>query len=211
MQHTKIQELKDKLMELAAIVQEMLKLALIQDNEHDSFNRVQQLEESVNNLENEIDRLAIGLIALYQPEAGDLRRILMMYRINVDMERLGDQAYNIAESARKIDAYQITEPQIFRMQEATVLMLDCAIKAFLEEDVEAAEGVCLNDTVVDDLNREIYHLVLKHIQEEPQNTAQFLHLLRIAKNLERCADLATNIAENTIYLVRGKVIRHQPE
>ncbi|MCD8480192.1 MAG: hypothetical protein LRZ88_08170 [Candidatus Cloacimonetes bacterium] len=65
--------------------------------------------------------------------------------------------------------------------------------------------------MVDDLNRDVYHLVLEHIQRDPQNTAQFLHLLRIAKNLERCADLATNIAENTIYLVHGKVIRHQPE
>lgn len=198
-------------MEEAKLVQQMLNLALIQDNSEPGFEKVQSLEEQVNTLENEIDRLAISLIALHQPEAGDLRRILMMYRINVDLERLGDQAYNIAESARNIAAYQITEPHIFQMQEATVNMLECSIKAFVDEDVEAAAGVCLNDTVVDDLNRDVYHLVLEHIQRDPQNTAQFLHLLRIAKNLERCADLATNIAENTIYLVHGKVIRHQPE
>ncbi|MCB5267313.1 MAG: phosphate signaling complex protein PhoU [Candidatus Cloacimonetes bacterium] len=211
MQVNKLQTLKDKLMESAGLVQQMLKLAIIAETPRDNFEQVRVMEDQVNSLENEIDAMAINLIALYQPEAGSLRRIVMMYRINVDLERLGDQAFNIAESAQKVPGYQITEPQIFRMQEATTQMLDDAINAFLNEDVSAAEGVCANDHIVDDLNREIYHLVIAHIQEDPQNTSRYLHLLRIAKNLERCADLATNIAENTVYLVRGRIIRHQPE
>ena len=209
MQIAKLQELKEKLMHSATLVQQMLSLAAIDSPQKDSFAKVQQLEEMVNALENEIDELATRLIALYQPEASDLRRILMMYRINVDLERLADQAYNIAESACRIQDYRITESKIFQMQEATSQMLKAALQAFMDEDVEACEAVYMNDNLVDEMNKDIYHLVVDHIQRQPQDAHSYLHLLRIAKNLERCADLATNIAENTIYLVRGKVIRHQ--
>lgn len=208
MQSERIEELKTRLLEEAEMVQNMLNIALVTQDPESGFRRVSALEDRVNALEKEIDELAIRLIALYQPEAGDLRRILMMYRINIDLERLGDQAFNIAQSARKIPSYQMQEQQINSMQEATVQMLRTALKAFMDEDALAAESVCLNDRIVDDLNREIYHLVRASIMQEPANTGSYLHLLRIAKNLERCADLATNIAENTIYLVRGEDVRH---
>ena len=208
MQSDRIEELKNKLLDEAEMVQNMLNIALVTQDPEGSFRKVSDLEDKVNALEKEIDEMAIRLIALYQPEAGDLRRILMMYRINVDLERLGDQAFNIAQSARKIPSHQMQEQQINTMQEASVQMLQTALKAFMDEDEDAAESVCLNDWIVDDLNREIYHLVRASIMQEPANTGSYLHLLRIAKNLERCADLATNIAENTIYLVRGEDIRH---
>lgn len=210
MQATRIQELKAKLMESAALVQQMVSLSLshLAPGGINSFDEVMALENRVNYLEMSIDALSIKLIALFQPEAKDLRRILMMYRINSDLERLGDQAVNIAESACKLSATDIEEQDIWLMQEATLEMLSQCIKAFLTEDTEAAKAVCANDNIVDDLNRKIYTQVVQHIKADPENAEKYLHLLRIAKNLERVADLATNIAESTVYLAHGKVIKH---
>jgi len=210
MQEHRIQELKAKLLESAALVQQMLSLALVQLNprESGSFEQVMALETRVNELELSIDTLAINLIALFQPEAKDLRRIMMMFRINSDLERLGDQAVNIAESAKHLQAFELDFPEIWQMQESTMEMLTDSITAFLNEDTDAATAVCANDNVIDDFNRAVYERVLAGIKAEPEQTERYLHLLRIAKNLERIGDLATNIAENTVYLALGRVIKH---
>ncbi|MDI3504030.1 MAG: phosphate transport system protein [Candidatus Cloacimonadota bacterium] len=197
-------------MESANLVKQMLVLSIINTglNREGKLAEVLILEEKVNRLEVEIDKVTINLIALYQPEAIDLRRILMMYRINTDLERLGDQAVNIAQSAEHIDACEIKEQELFQMQELTLKMFGDAITAFLKEDVNLAQAVCAKDQAVDDLNKIVYKQVLQHIQANPGHADFYLHTLRIAKNLERSADLATNIAENTIYLSQGKQIKH---
>lgn len=213
MQEHRIQELKAKLLESAALVQQMLSLAIVQLNprEKSSFEQVMALETRVNELELSIDTLAIYLIALFQPEAKDLRRIMMMFRINSDLERLGDQAVNIAESAKHLQSYELDFPEIWQMQEATMEMLTNSITAFLNEDTDAATAVCANDNVIDDFNRAVYDRVLAGIKAEPEQAERYLHLLRIAKNLERIGDLATNIAENTVYLALGLVIKHNQD
>jgi phosphate transport system protein len=210
MLNTQIKEMKHKLMDLANLVKQMLNLSIIQIGpfQSSSFDEVMRLEAQVNRLEVEIDKMAINLIALYQPEAIDLRRIMMMYRINTDLERLGDQAVNIAQSAEHVEAYEITDQEIFAMQETTLQMFGDAITAFVKEDTDLAQAVCANDQIVDDLNKIMYKQVLSNIRKDPAHADFFLHLLRIAKNLERSADLATNIAENTIYLSAGKQIKH---
>jgi len=137
----------------------------------------------------------------------------MIYRINNDLERLADQAVNISEStAHLMDNPVVYElPELEQMKSNTLTMLKNSLDALVKEDVALSHQVCSEDNTVDNLNRQIYHHLVELIQANPILTSQYLHLLRIAKNLERIADLSTNIAENTIYLAIGKVVRHRSE
>jgi phosphate transport system protein len=177
------------------------------------LENVLALEDQVNQTELEIDDNCITTIALYQPEARDLRLILMIYRINNDLERLADQAVNISEStAHLMDNPVVYElPELEQMKSNTLTMLKNSLDALVKEDVALSHQVCSEDNTVDNLNRQIYHHLVELIQANPILTSQYLHLLRLAKNLERIADLSTNIAENTIYLAIGKVVRHRSE
>jgi len=161
-------------------------------------------------LEVEIDTFCTSLIALYQPEAADLRSVLMFFKINNDLERLADQAVNIAESANAICGEPIAGylPDLIRMNKKAIEMLHQSISAFIDRDVDLARRVCVDDSVVDDLNRVMHSTLIGLMKENPSYIDTYMHLLRISKNLERIADLSTNIAENTVFLVQGKVIKH---
>ena len=137
----------------------------------------------------------------------------MIYRINNDLERLGDQAVNIAESAAELHSSPVLKlvPELFTMKEAALIMLQDAIIAFTGEDFILSRQVCDADNKVDDYNRLIYKKIASLIRENPSQTELYLHILRVAKNLERIGDLSTNIAEDTIFLVQGKVIKHNVE
>lgn len=215
MLETRIQELKQMLISEAGLVEKMVSLSVdgLYKNIPSLLENVLALEEQVNQTELEIDDKCITTIALYQPEARDLRLILMIYRINNDLERLADQAVNISEStAHLMDNPVVYElPELEQMKSNTLTMLKNSLDALVKEDVALSHQVCSEDNTVDNLNRQIYHHLVELIQANPILTSQYLHLLRIAKNLERIADLSTNIAENTIYLAIGKVVRHRSE
>ncbi|HOT40048.1 MAG TPA: phosphate signaling complex protein PhoU [Candidatus Syntrophosphaera thermopropionivorans] len=215
MLETRIQELKQMLISEAGLVEKMVSLSVdgLYKNIPSLLENVLALENQVNQTELEIDDKCITTIALYQPEARDLRLILMIYRINNDLERLADQAVNISEStAHLMDNPVVYElPELEQMKSNTLTMLKNSLDALVKEDVALSHQVCSEDNTVDSLNRQIYHHLVELIQANPILTSQYLHLLRIAKNLERIADLSTNIAENTIYLAIGKVVRHRSE
>jgi phosphate transport system protein len=215
MLETRIQELKQMLISEAGLVEKMVSLSVdgLYKNIPSLLENVLALENQVNQTELEIDDKCITTIALYQPEARDLRLILMIYRINNDLERLADQAVNISEStAHLMDNPVVYElPELEQMKSNTLTMLKNSLDALVKEDVALSHQVCSEDNTVDNLNRQIYHHLVELIQANPILTSQYLHLLRIAKNLERIADLSTNIAENTIYLAIGKVVRHRSE
>ena len=215
MLETRIQELKQMLISEAGLVEKMVSLSVdgLYKNIPSLLKNVLALEDQVNQTELEIDDKCITTIALYQPEARDLRLILMIYRINNDLERLADQAVNISEStAHLMDNPVVYElPELEQMKSNTLTMLKNSLDALVKEDVALSHQVCSEDNTVDNLNRQIYHHLVELIQANPILTSQYLHLLRIAKNLERIADLSTNIAENTIYLAIGKVVRHRSE
>ena len=215
MLETRIQELKQMLISEAGLVEKMVSLSVdgLYKNIPSLLKNVLALEDQVNQTELEIDDKCITTIALYQPEARDLRLILMIYRINNDLERLADQAVNISEStAHLMDNPVVYElPELEQMKSNTLTMLKNSLDALVKEDVALSHQVCSEDNTVDSLNRQIYHHLVELIQANPILTSQYLHLLRIAKNLERIADLSTNIAENTIYLAIGKVVRHRSE
>lgn len=212
---TKKQELKQLLMAEATLVEKMVTMAIGGLYKIGSAfkEEVLKFEERVNQIEVEIDGKCVSLIALFQPEAKELREILMIYKINNDLERLGDQAVNIAESAAQLvgNPVILSIPELMEMKDATLKMLKNSLDAFSLEDVEAARKVCDSDNQVDEYNRMIYKHLVQLIKENPQQVDLYLHILRIAKNLERIADLSTNIAENTVYLAQGKIIKHHSE
>lgn len=208
-------ELKQLLLSEASLVEKMVAMSIdgLYKNASQLLADVMVFENRVNQIELELDGKCTSTIALFQPEAKDLRLILMIYKINNDLERLGDQAVNIAESVEHLMGNPVIQelPELKEMKEAALTMLKDSLNAFSKEDVNLACKVCNDDNVVDDLNRRIYHHLVDLVKADPSLTERYLHLLRVSKNLERIGDLSTNIAENTIYLAEGRVIKHHSE
>jgi len=212
MLETKILELKQMLLTEASLVEKMVSLSAdgIYTRQTGLLDRINKYEEQVNQLELELENKCIAAIALFQPEARDLRKIIMILKINNDLERLGDQAVNIAESAEHLAGRAVVAQvaELAQMKDSALAMLKSSLDAFAGENVEASQAVCDADDQVDELNRAVYHRLVELIKQDTPLTESCLHLLRIAKNLERIADLSTNVAENTVYLAVGKVIKH---
>jgi phosphate transport system protein len=167
-------------------------------------------EASINLAEREIDDLALELLAMQQPMAVDLRFILAGIKINADLERVGDQAVNIAERVMRLIALPPAELPIDlpRIGFLASLMVRQAIEAFVRGDAALARAVLQMDDQVDAMNDEAYTNMSRVMRETPQYAEQALNLLLISRNLERVADHATNIAEDVIFWVQGANVRH---
>jgi phosphate transport system protein len=167
-------------------------------------------ETQINEAEREIDELAFDLIAMQQPAAVDLRFILAVTKINSDLERVGDQAVNIAE--RVMDMVELPAAQlpvdIARMTAAVAAMVRRSLESFIEGQAELAQAVLEMDNVVDRMRDEAFISLVKVMNERPAVTRQALDALLVSRNLERVADHATNIAEDVIFWVRGADVRH---
>jgi phosphate transport system protein len=167
-------------------------------------------ESQINMAEREIDELAFDLLALQQPAAVDLRFILAVTKINSDLERVGDQAVNIAE--RVMDMVELPKAElpidIPRMAAAVSAMVRRSLESFVEGKAELAQAVLEMDNVVDRMKDEAFITLVKTMNDRPDVTRQALDALLIARNLERVADHATNIAEDVIFWVRGADVRH---
>jgi len=213
MLNSKIKELKQLLLTEAGWVEKMISLAFdgLYSHNNDLLNIVIGYEDKVNQMDLEIENKCISAIALYQPEAKDLRKIVMILKINNDLERLGDRAVNIAESAMHLMGKPVVSQvsELAQMRDSAFAMLKASLDAFATENAEACSAICEADNRVDELNRAVYHRLVDLIKQDTPLTESCLHLLRVARNLERIADLSTNVAENTVYLAVGKVIKHQ--
>lgn len=168
-------------------------------------------EKKINKKEIKIDELCTSIIALHQPEAKDLRIILMISRMNSDLERLADHCVNLAESAEFLLNNNDDTPfleEIKSISDDTLKMVENSLTAFDNEDSELALGVCESDTAIDRLNEDVFQKVMRYIPDNKDKVESAMHVLRISNNLERIADLATNIAEETIYVANGEEIRH---
>jgi phosphate transport system protein len=167
-------------------------------------------ESLINVAEREIDELAFDLLAMQQPMAVDLRFILAVTKINSDLERVGDQAVNIAE--RVMDMVELPKVElpvdIARMAAAVSAMVRRALESFIEGKAELAQAVLEMDNVVDRMKDEAFITLVKEMNDHPESTRQALDALLIARNLERVADHATNVAEDVIFWVRGADVRH---
>ncbi len=156
-----------------------------------------------------IEETAIELLALHQPMASDLRVIVTVFKINNDLERIGDHAVNIAQAVERLREgrhYPSIPPELEEMSRQARAMLRDALDAFLRGDTEAAEDVLARDDRVDGLQESLFRVMLTHMLEDEISAC--LQVILIGRNLERIADLATNIAEDVIYMVRGQTIRH---
>src|SRR6195952_4824044 len=205
--------LKDKLLAMAALSQQALSLSLAAylTGDMSLCKHVREIETAINAAERSVDEMAYDLLAKEQPMAVDLRFILSVIKINGDLERIGDQASNIAQRAEMLnDRPQISLPiDIANMGEKVGVMIRSAIQALLEADAKLAESVLTLDDEVDAINRTVQAELVEVMQQHPHVSEQSLNAIIISRNLERAADHATNIAEDVIFWIRGSDVRHQ--
>ncbi len=209
-----IDKLKQRLLALSALVEESLHKAV------DGYLETNQaLADYVIDRDNEIDRLEVEveedclkILALHQPVANDLRFIVAVLKMNNDLERIGDLATNIAQRTKslvKLDESPLFAKNIEQMTTGARKMLKQSLEALIKVDEELAKGVREADNEVDDLNRNTYRLAMEKIETEPTSLNRVLLSLSVSRNLERIADLATNIAEDVIYMISGEIVRHR--
>ncbi|MBI4358738.1 MAG: phosphate signaling complex protein PhoU [Candidatus Omnitrophica bacterium] len=205
-------QLKDKLFKMGLIVEEAIQKAVESLMKRDTklAEEIIQGDQRINILEIEIDEFGHELIALRQPTAVDLRFITMALKINSDLERAGDQAVNIAENAvtlnREIPLK--THLEIPKMAELATKMLKDSLDSFVERDAVQAKAICEQDDELDDLKDRIYSDLQQAMKKQSIEVPQAVSLIMVAHNLERIGDLATNIAEDVIYVAKGIDIRH---
>ena len=170
-------------------------------------------EKTINQLEIEIDDKGHAMFALGQPMAGDLRLLTMILKINTDLERMGDHAVNIAQKSQYLFTQTPLEISIplSEMARATQKMVRDALDCFMNENVDLARKVLESDDKIDDYNDKIYEGLAGLMEKDPSTVRRALCYVMIGRNLERIADLANNIAEDTIYLKQGKEVRHHFE
>lgn len=171
---------------------------------------VMLIEKDINLAEREIDELGLDLLAMQQPMAVDLRFIMACMKINADLERVGDQAVNIAERGMELISLPEAElnVDIPRMASTVAGMVRRALESFIEGKAELAEAVLVMDDVVDRMDDDIFIAMSKKMHDSPEVVRQALDALLVSRNLERVADHATNIAEDVIFWVRGADVRH---
>jgi phosphate transport system protein len=208
-----LDRLKKQILHLGAMVEEHVDMAIkaVEKKDATLAGEVIKADLKVDDLEVEIEEECLKLLALYQPVAEDLRFIIAVIKINHDLERIGDEAVNIAERMVYIST-RAPVPVSFDyrlMSEKTRAMLKSSLDALVTMDEDLANKVRLKDDEVDQINREIYDHVKQAILENPDKGGYLINLFSIARNLERIADHATNIAEEVIYLVEGIIQRHR--
>jgi phosphate transport system protein len=210
--HQQLAALKDKLLAMAALSQQALEFSVEAYLARDMglCNHVLEIEQAINAAETTVDEMAYELLAKEQPMAIDLRFILSVIKINGDLERIGDQASNIAQRAISMkDQPEIALPiDIQEMGEKVGVMIRTAIQSLLEADAKMAESVLSMDDEVDEMNKAAQSELMETMQQHPMVSEQALNAIVISRNLERAADHATNIAEDVIFWVRGADVRH---
>lgn len=213
LEETKLMNLKKELVEFATLVEGMLEKAItgLQKRTAAILKEVIEVDEpEANRFEVKLDEMCIVLIAQHQPAGKSLRTILMILNINNTLERIGDHVVNICDSSLYLIERPPVKPLIDtpRMTEVVKGMISDSMKSFLNEDAVLAQSVCERDNVVDGLRDQITRELITYMSSDPATIERSLHLIKISSNLERIADLTTNICEDVIYMVKGKVIKH---
>jgi phosphate transport system protein len=214
--HDELSQLKGRLLFMSRRAEDTIDLAVDALMTRDSAKAQAVIEGDVelNNLEIEIEQRAIELLALQQPMAIDLRLIIGAIKVSNDLERVGDHAVNIAESCLAfMDQPEVASmcPEIPEMARRARKMLGDALDAFIRSDGALGRAVCSADDEVDMLHDSVFRIMLTHMMEDPRLITPSLELLLVSRNLERVADLATNIAEDAVYLAEAKLIKHHAE
>jgi phosphate transport system protein len=212
---SELQALKNRLLNMGALVEERVHRAIqaLMERNLGAAEEIARGDQDVNELQIEIDERCLRLFALQQPMASDLRLITAAMKINADLERIGDQAVNIAENAMKMLSAPPLKPVIDvpRMAEIAERMTRDSLDAFVRRDPALAREVLARDDEVDGLKDTIFRVLLTYMMADPGTIGRALSLILISRNLERIADHATNIAEDVIFLVEARDVRHRHE
>jgi phosphate transport system protein len=210
-----LEELKDKLLEMSALVESAVQRSVMAVTQKDrsAAEQVFHDEARINELQIEIDEFAINLLATQNPVAADLRLVVAALKINTDLERMGDLSVHIAQRALSLLTEPVIKPMVdIRHMSALVeSMVRKSMDAFVSNDADMARSVLASDDAVDSLRTASYHELVSFMEKEPRNIPQALDLIGITRSLERIADHSTNIAEGVLFLVKGIDVRHHAE
>jgi phosphate transport system protein len=213
--HEDLAHLKDRLLDMSSRAEDVLARSVraLLDRDEQAADTVIRDDHAIDALEIEIEDTVTHLLALHQPMARDLRLLLAALKNADDLERVGDHAVNIAQAAKRMGGYRVIapEPELLEMARIAREMLASALEAFVRGDSKAGRAVCARDDEVDRLNQSLFRILLTHMAEDAHVIGAAMQLLLVGRNLERVADLATNIAENVVFLVEGKQIKHHIE
>jgi phosphate transport system protein len=210
--HEELEALKQTLLAMGGLVEDQIRRVMIAllERDADQAQEVIDRDRQVNAYDVEVDEKCVELLALHQPTAGDLRFITTAMKIVTDLERIGDQAVNIAQRALELNREPQLKPYIDlpRMAERAQGMVKESLDAFVARDTALARRVCAADAEVDALKEQIFRELLTFMMEDARTIPRAIRLILISRFLERVADHATNIAEMVIYMVESKMVRH---
>lgn len=210
-----LESLKTTLIKMASLAEEVVRTSIkaCLAGDMDLARKVIENEERINTMEIETDNAIIDLLALQQPVAVDLRFILAGQKINNDLERIGDHAVNIAQSAMTFAERKDSIPllDIPKMSEIAELMLRDAIDSFIHQDTALSMSVLKKDDLIDQMNMQLVQEVVQKMKMDHKSIDWGVDIIRVSRNLERIADLATNIAEEVIFILQARVVKHGAE
>jgi phosphate transport system protein len=210
--HEELAQLKTLLLDMSTLAEELVRGSVQALRERDTAKAQAVIlgDRELDALEIEADDACIHLLALQQPMARDLRLITMAMKISNDLERVGDHAVNIAETVIRLSEHPpfVHFAEIEEMSRLASEMLSDALDAFVRRDPEGAREVCARDDRVDALHESMFRILLTHMMEDPRRIGPAMNIFLVSRNLERIADLATNVAEDVVFLVEGLNIKH---
>lgn len=210
-----LNELKENLLKMAGLAEQAIRNAveaLVGRNTPLAEKTIAE-DQKINEMEILIDEACLKLLALHQPLAADLRFITSAMRINTELERIGDQAVNIAERVISLNQEPQLKPYIDipRMAQITQSMVKDVLDSFVNGDTQLARSVCEDDDLVDALNDQVFRELLTYMMSDPKTITRAVHLIIVSRCLERIADHTTNIAEGVIFMVQALVIKHHAD
>lgn len=210
-----LQNVKKNLLQMATLVEESITKSLDALKKKDSkmASKIREIDHEIDKCEIAIEEQCIELIARHQPVGSDLRFLIGVIKMNNDLERMGDHAVNIADMIEYVIKGAHIKPitNIWSMAKIVKQMLKQSVESFIDNDTVKAQKVCERDSTVDKMRNETIRILLTYVLEEPETISSAIPYLLVAKNLERVADLSTNICEDVIYIAQARVIKHHAE
>jgi phosphate transport system protein len=208
-----LENLKERILRLGTLVEEAISKSITAFINRDASlaQRVMASDEDIDSMEVEVEEECLKILALYQPVAADLRFVVSVLKINNDLERMGDLSRNIAKRVAQLTSGEPCElpPEIRTMAMQAQDMVKECLDAVVNGDPLLAQQVREEDDAVDEARQKIRRRVIQQIKENPENVESLLRINSVSKHIERIADMATNIAEDVIYMVQGDIVRHR--
>lgn len=208
-------QVRKKIVDMAALVEESIAKSLdaLKKRDTGAAGEIYDIDHRIDELEIAIEDMCVELIARHQPVGSDLRFLVGTIKMNNDLERMGDHAVNIADTVEYVKGAPAIGQimNIWAMAEIVIEMVRESVESFIHNDAVRAQKVCERDSVVDGMRNETIRILLTHMLEEPEKIGAALQYMLVAKNLERIADLSTNICEDVIYIAQARVIKHHAE